>query len=68
MGTSFKAKLAQFLPERQARIKSDADRLEAEYSIDVNDEMLDAEMERLGLRVRSMSSFRCNSLGFLFGE
>ena len=31
MGTSFKAKLAQFSPERQARIKSEADRLEAEY-------------------------------------
>ena len=27
MGTSFKAKLAQFSPERQARIESEANRL-----------------------------------------
>lgn len=31
MGTSFNEKMAQFSPERQARIKSKADRLEAEY-------------------------------------
>ncbi len=30
MGTSFKARLAQFSPERQARVKAGADRLEAE--------------------------------------
>ena len=69
MSTSFKAKLAQFSPERQARIKSEADRFVAALldPPDVNDEML-AEAFRLGLRVQSAHHLRCDSLGFILGE